>query len=134
MFGSIALVLASIALALAGCSSLPGSGPVVRFDNQTNTPMALHVKGTWVGTYAPGATANVLLAAHGQPPYVVTVQSPGGETLLELEFTAEDIARIADGTGAAATTALPCGTVQLSFGPSLQTPPAIAFAQLPACP
>ena len=126
----VALLLGT--LVLAGCGVLPASGPALRFDNQTNTPAAVHVNGAWVGTYPQGASVDVSLAGRGQPPYEVTVHWPSGAVALQLDVTAADI-RAAASAGMSTSAELPCGTIQLSFGLSGQPPPVVAFAGLPAC-
>ena len=122
-------------LLVIGCGLLPRSGPAVRFDNLTNTPMAVHVKGVWVGTYAPGASADVPLGGQGAPPYNVTVHAPSGSVLIGFEVTTATIDAAAEGGGSAAgATGLSCGSVRLSIGPVDELLAPVAVDRLPACP
>jgi hypothetical protein len=129
------LVVVAGGLFVVACGLLPGSGPAVHIDNMTNTPMAVHVNGVWAGTYAPGASADVPLGAHGAPPYMVTVHSPSGNSLLQLQVTADDVRETAGGGGmSAGTTGIPCGELRISFGRIDQPPGAVPLDGLPACP
>ena len=128
------LGVVAIGLFLVGCALLPGSGSSVHFDNLTNTPMAVHVNGVWAGTYAPGASADVPLGAHGAPPYMVTVHSPSGNSLLQLEVTADDVSEAARGGMSAGTTGIPCGEIRISFGRIDQPLAPVPVDGLPACP
>lgn len=122
-------------LFLLGCGLLPGSGSAVHFDNQTNTPLAVHVKGVWVGTYAPGASADVPMSGQGAPPYSVTIHTPSGNVLLGFDVTTETITAAAEGGGTAAgSTGLPCGSVRLSIGRIDEALAPVAVEGLPACP
>ena len=122
-------------LALASCGLIPGTGPTVHLDNVTNTPLAVHVQGGWVGTYAPGSSVDVRLAGHGDPPYMVTVHSPSGQILLQMEVTAEDLKMAADHRGGSSGSSEgECGTITLSVGQPQDAPPARPIAQLPPCP
>ena len=123
------------AIALIGCGVLPIGGPAIHLDNRTSGPVAVQVKGAWVGTYASGSSADVPLGGHGEPPYMVTVHSPGGKILLQLEVSAQDIKVAADGSGAmSGSNDSACGLVRLSVGKPFETLPPVAFGQLPACP
>ena len=97
--------------------------------------MAVHVKGVWAGTFAPGASADVRLAGYGAPPYLVSVHSPSGIVLVELEVSADDLRVAAEGSGGTSGSAeFPCGTVRITVGRTTEPIPAIPFAQMPACP
>ena len=75
------------------------------------------MKGGWVGTYAPGSSVDVPLAGHGDPPYMVTVHSPSGQILMQLEVTADDLKMAADDRGSSAGSSDgDCGTIRLSVG------------------
>jgi hypothetical protein len=122
-------------LALWSCGVLPGIGPTVHLDNFTNTPLAVRVKGGWVGTYAPGSSVEVPLAGRGDPPFAVTVHSPSGRILMQLEVSADALEMAADDRGSMGGSAdLDCGTIWLSVGQSRDAPPAGPVAQLPPCP
>ena len=122
-------------LVLASCGLVPDSGPTVHLDNFTNTPLAVRVKGGWVGTYAPGSSVDVPLAGRGDPPYTVTVHSPSGQILMQLEVSADDLKAAAENRGSiGGSSELACGTVRLSVGGSLDAPTAGPIAQLPPCP
>ena len=123
------------AIALGGCGLLPIGGPAIHLDNRTSGPVTVNVKGAQVGTYPSGSSAEVPLGGHGEPPYMVTVHSPSGQVLIQLEVSAEDIKAAADGSGATSGSGdSVCGLVRLSMGKPFETLPPIAFAQLPACP
>lgn len=127
--------MAASGLLVLGCGLLPSSGPAVHLDNQTNTPLAVHVQGVWVGTYAPGASADVSMGSQGAPPYNVTIHSPSGGLLMVFDVTAEAIKAAADGGGiAAGSTGLPCGTVRLAIGRIDEPLEPVASEGLPACP
>ena len=122
------------ALAVAGCGLLPGSGPTVRLENMANTPAAVYVNGTWAGTYAGGTSEDVYLGRFGQPPFIVTVDTPSGQVVAQLEITAADVEAGADVAGSTWGRAdLPCGTIRLSYGRPAEPLPPIAVAGLPAC-
>ena len=107
----------------------------MHFENQTNTPLAIHVDGLWAGTYAAGTSAELPLARHGAPPYLITVKSPSGASLIDFEVTAQDIRAVADGTGAVSgSRALQCGVVILTVGPVEQVGSGVAVGALPPCP
>lgn len=127
--------MAASGLFILGCGLLPSSGPTVHFDNQTNTPLAVHVKGVWVGTYAPGASADVPMGGQGAPPYSVTIHSPSGSVLMDVPVTAEHIDAAAGGGGiAVGSTGLPCGAVRLAIGRIDEALAPVAVEGLPACP
>jgi len=97
--------------------------------------MAIHVNTLWVGTYAPGASADLPLTRHGAPPYLITVKSPSGISLIDFQVTAEDIKALADGSGAVSgSSGLPCGAVRLSVGEIDEVPPEVVLGDLPPCP
>ncbi len=122
-------------LLVVACEPLPPSGTTVHFENQTNTPLAIHVKSLWVGTYAAGASAELPLTRHGAPPYLITVKSPSGAGLVDFQVTAQDIKAVADGSGAVSgSTGLPCGVVILTVGRVDQLGSEVAYGDLPPCP
>lgn len=122
-----------VALAVSGCGLLSG-GPFVRLENLSNSPAAVDVNGTWAGTYAGGTSADVYLARYGQPPYTVSVRTPNGLIAVQLVVTAADVAAGPDGSGNVRGQAdLPCGIIRMSYGQPLEPPPAVPFADLPAC-
>ena len=125
---------ALIGLAVAACSFLPSSGPLVHVANVSNTALAVHVNGDWVGTYAPGASGHVSLGGGGGPPYRVTIVSPGGTELAEVAVTAADLEAAAAGDGGVRVGAdLPCGIVWLSVGIVDAEPVEPVPARLPPC-
>jgi hypothetical protein len=106
------------AFALIGCDLVPTVGPVVRVENHTNTPVAVRVNASLVGTYAAGSSVDVPLAGAGGPPYHVSVHSPSGHELAQFDVSANDIESAPkDLGGSAATFVLGCGTIRLSSGP-----------------
>jgi hypothetical protein len=108
-----AITAAVLAAAIvAACSGPTVPEPTVWFENGTNTPMAVHLNGGWIGTYGPGTASDVHLRG-ANAPYRVTIHAPSGSSVLELELSAEEVAtRAANLVG----TGLPCGTLRLSFG------------------
>ena len=99
-----------------------------------NIPAAVYVNGTWAGTYAGGTSADVYLGRFGQPPFIVTVDTPNDLVVAQLEITAADVEAGADVAGSAWGRAdLPCGTIRLSFGHPVEPLPAVAVAGLPTC-
>jgi hypothetical protein len=121
-------------LALGACGLLPASGPVIHLDNLTSSALTVEVKGSWVGTYASGTSVDIPIAGHGAPPYMVTVKSPNGTLVRQLEVTAEDVKSATDNSGSMwGDTELPCGFIRLGFGRMTETPPPARFAGLPAC-
>jgi hypothetical protein len=131
-FGRLAVVASG--LLVVGCGLLPSSGPAVHVDNQTNTPMAVHVNGAWVGTYAPGASSDVPMGGQGAAPYKFSVHSPSGNSLMDFVVTADDITRATEGGISIGTTGLPCGEVRMAIGPILEPPGPVATEGLPTCP
>ena len=123
------------ALTVAGCGVLPGSSPVVRLDNLTNSPATVDVNGTWVGTYAAGTSADVPLAGSGKAPFIVTVRTPSGLIAAQLEVAAADVEVGAEAAGnMQAQAELPCGTIRLTFGQPAEPAPAVVVAGSSACP
>lgn len=119
---------------LGGCGLLPGGGPAVHLDNLTSGPVAVHVKGVWVGTYASGSSVDVPLGGHGNPPYQVAVLSPNGVMIASVDITADDVKVAADNNGSMSVGAdLVCGSIRLSFGRVTETLPRVDFAALPPC-
>lgn len=129
------MVVIATGLLVVACGVVPASGPTVHFENQTNTPLAIHVDSLWVGTYAAGASAELPLMRHGAPPYLITVKSPSGASLVDFPVTVQDIKAVADGSGAASgSAALQCGVVILTIGRVDQVGAAVAVGDLPPCP
>jgi len=122
-------------LLVVACGGLSAGGPTVHFENRTNTPLAIHVNSLWVGTYAAGASAELPLSRHGAPPFLITVKSPSGASLVDFQVTAQDIKAVADGSGAVSgSTGLPCGVVRLTVGRVDEVGSEVAVGDLPPCP
>jgi hypothetical protein len=123
------------ALLVAACSVLPISGERVGLGNRTNIPVAVHVNGAWVGTYAPGALTDVAIGGHGGPPYVVEVRSPTGSLLAGITISAADAEAAAAGEMSMGSSAgLPCGAIHLSYGGAPEMPQSDPAAVSGPCP
>jgi len=124
-----------VALLLAACSLLPVPAERIGLGNLTTTPVAVHVNGAWVGTYAPGALTEVAIGGHGGPPYVVEVRSPTGGLLAGITITTEDAQAAAAGEMSMGSTAgLPCGAIHLQYGSPAEMPQADPAAVSGPCP
>ena len=107
-----------VALALIACDLVPTVGPAVHVENHTNTPVAVRVNASVVGTYPAGSSVDVPLGGAGAPPYHVSVHSPSGHELAQFDVSANDVESAPkDLGGSSATFVVGCGTVRLSFGP-----------------
>jgi hypothetical protein len=129
------LAFAAIGLLASGCGLLD-SGPKVHVENLTNTRMEAFVNGASAGSFGPGTSGDVSLGSHGKPPYRVSIQSPSGNSLMDITVTPEDIQRVAEGghTGGG-TTGIPCGEIRVSMGRTDAAAPGPAGVdQMPACP
>jgi hypothetical protein len=110
-------------LLIAACALLPASGDRIGLGNRTNIPVAVHVNGAWVGTYAPGAFTDVAIGGHGGPPYVVEVRSPTGGLLAGITISAQEAHDGAAGNMTMGSTAvLSCGAINLSYGSPAEMP------------
>ena len=96
-----------------------------------NTPAAVYVNGTWAGTHAGGTSADVYLGRFGQPPFIVTVDTPNDLVVAQLEITAADVEAGADVAGSMWGRAdLPCGTIRLSYGKPAEPLPQVGVARV----
>ncbi len=96
------------AVLVGACASGPTT-PLL-LENLTDTPVAIHADGRWVGTYEPGASRSVPLP--GEPPIAIEVISPSGAQLVEWGIGADGPT-----IGAVTSSEVPCGTIRLSVGP-----------------
>ena len=123
-------VLAAL-LVLAGCSR---TVPQVQLENGTDTPLAVHANGSWLGTYPAGAVADVPIGAEG-PPWSIDVKSASGAILATLEIAADDMQPADAGTRSLRTTAdTPCGVVRLTFGDATMEPMPVSTSLPGPCP
>jgi hypothetical protein len=97
-----------VAGVLAGC--LPAAGSEMRLENATDVPVAIHVDGSWVGTYPPEANRTVPIP--GTPPHRIELFTASGARLVDWGFDTAGA-----GGGATTTVDLPCGVIRLSVGP-----------------
>lgn len=106
-----------VGLALAACAVSVSPADRIALENRTDTPVAVHVNGGWVGTYPAGAVVNVPIRGHGGPPFRIEVRSPSGAILYELTLSAGDALAVAEGQSSMTTgSAVPCGWIELSYG------------------
>ena len=61
-------------VAVVGAACTSGPTTPLLLENLTDTPVAVHADGHWVGTYEPGASRSVPLP--GEPPLGIEVMSP----------------------------------------------------------
>ncbi len=110
--------------ALAACSLAQPSTPMV-LENLTDTPLAVHVDGDWVGTYPASTTSSVPI--RGEPPVGIEVVTPSGAVLVEWAFDAQQAVG-----GAVSVSEVPCGVIRLSVG--AVEPPALGDLPPPSGP
>ena len=112
-------LVAAAVVGLGACSIAQPSTPMI-LENQTDTPLAVHADGHWVGTYAPETTASVPIP--GDPPVGIELVTPSGAVLVEWSFDER-----AASAGDATVSEVPCGVIRLSVGPvdlpALDPPP-----------
>jgi hypothetical protein len=98
--------------------------------------MEVYVNGSSAGSFGPGGSGDVSLGSHGKPPYRVSVQSPSGDSLMDITVTAEQIQKVAEGGHiGGGTTGIPCGEIRVSMGrtdAAFATPAGVEH--MPACP
>ena len=112
---ALAVVAAVAATVLVGCGILSFARVSVR--NETTVPIAVHVDGGWVGTVAPGATADLAFTP-GDDTTEIEARSPTGAILASLIGTRPMYDGAIDGsTPMSAWQDIACGRVVLSIGP-----------------
>jgi hypothetical protein len=126
------MAVTALGLFAAGCAS----GPALHVENMTNTRMTVYVNGASAGDIGAGGSTDVSLGSHGKPPYRISIQSPSGNSLMDITITAEEIQRVAEaGHIGGGTTGIPCGQIRVSMGRNNDPAPAPAGVdQMPACP
>ena len=97
------------AVVVAGCAALSGPSTPMSLENHTDTALAVHADGRWVGTYAAGARTSVPVP--GEPPVGIEIRSPSGAVLVSWAFDARQAVE-----GGVATAEVPCGVIRLSVG------------------
>lgn len=106
-----------VGLALAACDVAVPPADRIALENRTDTPVAVHVNGGWVGTYPAGAVVNVPIRGHGGPPFRIEARSPSGAILSELTLSAQDAREVAEGRSSmSGGGAVPCGWIEWSYG------------------
>lgn len=117
---------------VVGCQDPPSGHAVV--ENATSIPLAVHVNGTWVGTYPAGATAEVPIRG-GSGPFRLEARSDSGATLSALDITADDVIQVGAGTRSLrATSDTPCGMIRLTYGDAAVDPMPVATSEPGPCP
>jgi hypothetical protein len=96
-----------IAWLFAAC--VPAASTEMQLENLTDVPIAVHVDGTWVGTYPADTTRSVPVP--GTAPHLVEIFTASGARLVEWGFSDADVSG-----GGVATTEVPCGVIRLSVG------------------
>ena len=108
--------LAVLALAIAACQAEPSTMRTVHLQNQTDIPVAVHVNGTWIGTYPAGAVTELPIPAQ-EGEYRIEARSPSGAALLTLLGTAAMVdAAEANEQVFDAWADVPCGRIAMSVG------------------
>lgn len=113
--GVRALPAAAVALLVSACTSLvgpvPSGGAMVGMVNATTIPVAVHVNGTWVGTFPAWTEARqIVVSGHGGPPWHVEFLSPDGQSLASVDASPSD--RGGNSSGWSST----CGQLVAWFG------------------
>jgi hypothetical protein len=98
---------AVLACVLAACA--PAASTEMQLENLTDVPVAVHVDGTWVGTYPADTSRSVPVP--GPAPHLVEIFTGSGARLVEWGFGDADVAG-----GGVSTTEVPCGVIRLSVG------------------
>lgn len=102
-----------MALIPAGCAV---AGPRAHLKNLTDIPVAVHVNGSWVGTYPPGAIADVPIGGDAAA-FSIEVLSPSGARLASVALRADELDEAEAGTMSLGQNAdVPCGTVAIWVG------------------
>lgn len=121
----------ALAAMLAACDGAPAT--VLRLENATDIPLAVHVDDAWVGTYPAGETRDVPI--RDGAPYRIDVRSESGAILSALEVSLEDASMIAaDRRSIQATTDTPCGMIRLTVGSAAEAPMPPSTSTPGACP
>ena len=114
------LVATAATVALAACAG-PGNETSMLLENLTDTPVAVHADGSWVGTYEAGAVRSVRV--DGELPVGIEIVTPTGAVLVEW-----GIDPASPTGGAVSVSEVPCGVIRLSVGrvelPALDPAPA----------
>jgi hypothetical protein len=107
---SVRAIVVVMAAALAtGCAGISGPTTAMTLENFTDTAVAVHADGLWVGTYEAGANSSVPVP--GEPPVRIEIMSPSGAVLAQWAFDGRQAIE-----GGVSTTEVPCGVIRLSVG------------------
>ncbi len=122
------MTLLGLTVAVAGCQAiLPSRADRVTIQNDTTTPVTVHVNAGWVATIEAGAMADIPIRGHGGPPFRIEARSRGGQVLFEMSISADDYAAVRDGHGSMTSGIAPgCGWIEARYGqpdPAAPVPP-----------
>ena len=106
--GTWSVLVVVAAITLSGCAG-PGTGTPMLLENLTDTPVAVHADGSWVGTYEAGAITTIPLTR--ELPVGIDVVTPSGAVLVEWGIGVD-----APSTGGVSVNEVPCGVIRLSVG------------------
>lgn len=121
-----AVAILTVALVGGGCLSPSGPTTTMTLENLTDTPVAVHADGRWIGTYEAGADRGVPVP--GEPPVGIELFSPSGAQLVEWSFDATQAVE-----GGVSTSKVPCGVIRLSVG-RIELPAISAAPPTGPCP
>lgn len=112
---AIATLLLGVLIAGTGCALVDQPRVLVR--NETTVPVAVDVDGTWIGTVAPGAIAELPFPlSDGQ--MTIQAKTPTGASIADLLGTrAMFDAAVEGSSGMSSWQDLACGRVVLAVGP-----------------
>lgn len=120
-----------MSVAAAACAGAPEAH--LRLENGTDIPLAVHVNDAWVGTYEAGRTVDVPIRA--EAPWRIEALSDSGAVLSALDASADDAARVIDGTRSlSATSDTPCGMIRITVGDAAEEPMPAPTSSAGPCP
>ena len=94
-----AAALVLLAAVLSGCGAA-GPTETIGMVNATTIPVAVHVNGTWVGTFpAWSEHREIVIGGHGGPPWKVEFFGPDGEVMGDLDISTNVTGDSGNGTG-----------------------------------
>lgn len=79
-----------VAAMLGACGSA-GPAATIGMVNATTIPVAVHVNGAWVGTFAPMTEhREIKVSGHGGPPWRIEFFGPDGEQMGDFDASLDD--------------------------------------------
>ena len=79
-----------VAAAISACGSA-GPAETIGMVNATTIPVAVHVNGTWVGTFpAWSEQREIVVTGHGGPPWHIEFFGPDGEVMGNLDASPDN--------------------------------------------